>query len=405
LTRTAFFLPLLALLGLAVPAAAQPADEVWLGSDTGVERIPLDVAPLLGDSAAGLLIRQVVNADLLLSGLFQPPAPGDRDAYKLEGVIEKTGERFVVTASLRQGEGGVVLFGKRWSGSERSLRRIAHRISDAILEVFTGRRGPFDSRIAYVSQRGGRSDVWVMDYDGAHPQQVTQDGELVLSPEVSDDGTALLFTSYVGGEPGVYRVDRVSGDVRRLLAREGLNQSPAISPDGGELAISAAFDGNSEIYVTDLAGGSLRRLTRHPGIDVSPDWSPTGTEIVFQSDRPGTPQVHAMSSDGLGVRRLTFEGSYNGEPAYSPDGSRLAFSSRKNGKFQIAVMELSTGRVEILTHGPWNHESPSWSPDGEFLAYACDKTGRYDVWIMRRDGTAPRALGGRGTNRHPFWYR
>lgn len=395
----------LLLIPLAGVAVAQPDDEVWLGTDTGVERIPLLVAPLLGEEAASAEIRQVVSADLLFSGLFTAPAPGDRSAYRLEGVVEKQGERFVVTASLRQGEGGVVLFGKRWSGSQRSLRRIAHRMSDEIVEVFTGRRGAFDSRIAFVSETGGRHDVWVVDYDGANAMRVTQDGALVLSPEVSEDGGSLLFTSYVGGEPAVYAVTRATGEVRRLLSREGLNQSPALSPDGSRLALSAYFDGNAEIYTAALDGSALRRLTSHPGIDVSPDWSPTGREIAFQSDRSGTPQLYLMSSDGLDVQRLTFDGGYNGEPAFSPDGSRVAFSSRRQGRFQIAVLDLATRQVELLTDGPWNHETPSWSPDGEFLTYASDRGGRYDVWIVRRDGTGGRALGARGVNTHPFWYR
>ena len=396
---------LVPLLVLASPVASQPADEVYLETHTGIERVPLLIAPLLGDEAAGALVREVIASDLLFSGLFDAPAPGDRQAYRLEGVVERQGERHVVTASLRQGENGVVLFGKRWSGSEKSLRRIAHRISDAIVEVFTGRPGPFDSRIAYVSQRGESRDVWVVDYDGSNASRITQDGALVLSPEVSADGAAMVFTSYVGGEPAVYLVERETGEVRRLLQREGLNQSPALSPDGRSLAISAYFDGNAEIYLTDLAGSSLRRLTSHPGIDVSPAWSPTGREIAFQSDRSGTPQVFLMSADGLDAQRLTFDGGYNGEPSFSPDGSRLAFSSRQGGTFQIAVMDLASREVSVLTTGPWNHESPCWSPDGEFLTFASDRSGSYDVWIMRRDGTAARALGARGANRHPFWYR
>jgi len=46
--------------------------------------------------------------------------------------------------------------GKRFHGDRRDVRRMARRFADAILEATTGRRGPFDSKLAFVSTRGGR---------------------------------------------------------------------------------------------------------------------------------------------------------------------------------------------------------------------------------------------------------
>ncbi|MEM7249572.1 MAG: Tol-Pal system beta propeller repeat protein TolB [Acidobacteriota bacterium] len=399
-----FVLSFLVLVLTTSSAVAQLPDEVHVGTDVGIERFPLRITEFLGDAGPAELVREVLGGDLEHSGLFVVGASGP-DAHELRGLVEKVGEKHVVTVSLREGDGGPVLLAKRWSGTQSSLRRIAHRIADAIIEVFTGEPGSFDSRIAYVSTLGRSSDVHVMDSDGARPLQVTHDGALVLSPEVSLDGKALYFTSFVDGLPGIYRIDRETGDVRRLLSQEGLNQAAAVSPDGGRLAFSASFQGNAEIYVSRLDGSGMRRLTENPAIDVSPAWSPSGAQVAFQSDRSGTPQVHLMSAEGLDVRRLTFEGGYNGEPAFSPDGTLLAFSSRRQGKFQVAILELATGRVQLVTSGHADHESPSWSPDGQFLAFASNRGGDWDIWSCRLDGSGLRRLGSGGSNRQPHWYR
>src|SRR4051812_31867206 len=59
------------------------------------------------------------------------------------------------------------------------------------------RWSPDSKRIAYVSDRSGSSQIWLMDPDGANPKQVTNipteaDGHLF-----SPDGKNLLFTSNV----------------------------------------------------------------------------------------------------------------------------------------------------------------------------------------------------------------
>jgi TolB protein len=402
------WLRLLGALGaLAAPAWGQVgADEVRVGTSEGRERIDLLLPELAGDPAAGGVIRGVVHDDLHFSGLFELSPADPATAYTLSGTVETASDKHVVTVSVTEaGEEGAPVMGKRFRGGADSLRRIGHRIADEVVRAFTGRPGPFDSRIAFVSDTGGQRDVYLMDYDGANVSRVTRDGAIVLSPEVSFDGQLLVFTSFVGGAPAVWVVRRDTGEMRKLFQREGLNQSPSLGPDGRQLLVSASFEGNSEIYLTDLRGSTLKRLTDSPGIDVSPAWSPTGREMAFTSDRTGTPQVHLATAEGLDVRRVTLEGDYNSEPAWSPDGTRLAYSTRRAGVFQVAVLDVQTGQSTVVTTGACNHESPSWSPDGELLAYASDCDGKYDIWITRRDGSEPRRVGTRGSNRQPCWYR
>ena len=46
--------------------------------------------------------------------------------------------------------------GKKFSGGPEDVGEMARRFADAILLAVTGKRGPFDTKIAFVSTRGGR---------------------------------------------------------------------------------------------------------------------------------------------------------------------------------------------------------------------------------------------------------
>jgi TolB protein len=404
--RAALLLATLALGASAAPAQAPPAsNDVRLQTGTGITRLPLDLPPFTGDPATDATLRAVIRDDLFFSGLFELVPEGSVAPWRIEGTIEESSGQKAVTFFVKNTAEGRFEGGKRYRGGDDAMRRIGHKIAEEIVRILTGTPGAFDTRIAYVSDLGDRRDVWVMDYDGANGTRVTNDGALVLSPEVSPDGKLLLFTSYVSQRPSVYVVKRDTGEIRKLLTKEGLNQAPAFSPDGRALALSATFDGNSEIYLAAPDGTNLRRLTDHPAIDVSPAWSPSGREIAFTSDRTGVPQIHVMSADGLDVRRLSMEGAYNSEPAWSPDGTTIAYSSRESGRFQIRLLDVATGRSVAITDGKANYEAPSWSPNGEALAIASDRDGKYDIWVMRKDGSGLRRVSTRGSNRFPFWYR
>ena len=57
--------------------------------------------------------------------------------------------------------------GKKFTGTSQEVGEMARRFADAILEAATGKRGPFDSKLAFVSTRGGRfKEVYTSWLDG-----------------------------------------------------------------------------------------------------------------------------------------------------------------------------------------------------------------------------------------------
>ncbi|MGH7816001.1 MAG: hypothetical protein ACREOR_01305 [Candidatus Binatia bacterium] len=73
--------------------------------------------------------------------------------------------------------------GKRYTGRVRDFRRIAHKFVDEIINQFTGIAGVFNTRIAYVSNSGGRfKEIYVSHLDGSEKFQVTDNHTINLSP-------------------------------------------------------------------------------------------------------------------------------------------------------------------------------------------------------------------------------
>jgi dipeptidyl aminopeptidase/acylaminoacyl peptidase len=64
------------------------------------------------------------------------------------------------------------------------------------------RWSPDSRQIYFISNRGGSSQIWTMDADGANPKQVTNLASETGGVLVSSDGKLLLFTSDVYSECG-----------------------------------------------------------------------------------------------------------------------------------------------------------------------------------------------------------
>jgi TolB protein len=283
---------------------------------------------------------------------------------------------------------------------------MAHRMADELVYRYTGEPGIARTKIAFVSEQGGSRELYVMDYDGSGPRQVTADGFLNLMPRWSRDRKFLIFTSYRSrSRQNIDMIELATGQRWTLVALNGLNITPALSPDGNWLAFATSQDGNSEIYKFETNTKALQRLTFNTAGDLSPTWSPTGRDIAFVSDRGGGPQIYLMNADGSNVRRLTFEGDYNAAPAWSPRGQWIAYVCRTADRQYKLCLITPDGQKRLqITTGTGVDDSPSWSPDGRHLVFSSTEEGKSHIYMINADGTEKERLTSGGAHHtSPTW--
>jgi TolB protein len=299
-----------------------------------------------------------------------------------------------------------VVGGKRYVGSTSVARLMAHRFADELVFRYTGEPGIARTKIAYVSELGTARELFVMDYDGYDPRQLTADGFLNLMPRWSPDRRFLVFTTYRNrNTQDIDMIELATGKRWTLVAQGGLNITPVFSPDGNSLAYSSSHEGNAELYRLDTKTKAVQRLTTHAAGDLSPSWAPSGRELVFTSDRSGGPQIFLMSADGSNVRRLTFEGDYNAAPVWSPRGNLIAYVCRTPKKeYKLCVITPDGQKRLQLTTGLGVDDSPSWSPDGRHLVFSSTVEGKSQIYMIDADGKDLERITFTGThNSAPSW--
>ncbi len=419
---------LLALLGL-VPLAAYPALTIQISR--GIKgATPIAIVPFqlqTPGTQARVDIAGIIANDLARSGRFapidrasMPSRPGEisqvdfadwrlmRLAHIVIGKIKTIpGGKFSIEFRLLDVNRGKQITGFQVNASAKELRRTAHQFSDIIYKRLTGERGAFDTRIAYITESGGKNsrnyELLVADSDGYGARTVLSSKSPIMSPGWSPDGRRLSYVSFEARKPQIFIQDLSSGKRRKITNFPGLNSSPSFSPDGRKLALTLSKDGNPEIYVLDIAGQRLRRLTINGGIDTEPTWSPDGQWIAFTSNRGGKPQIYRMPATGGRAERLTFEGDYNARARYSPDGKHLAFVYGNDGLFRISVMDLSTGALTVLTD-TYLDESPTFAPNGSMILYATSNAHGSALAAVSIDGDVHQTLVERGgAAREPAW--
>ena len=285
------------------------------------------------------------------------------------------------------------------------------------------------AQIAFVSQRDGNPEIYVMDVDGKNQRRLTNHPDNDLSPSWSPDGKRIVFFSnrdghvhVIHGLPAyeIYVMDADGGNPQNLTNNPFDDRNPSWAPDGKRIVFQSNRDKdnpqNYEIYVMDADGGNQQNLTENPNEDQYPSWSPDGKRIVFSSAREGhfigefgiTDEIYVMDVDGGNQQRLTENRQNDWFPSWSPDGKRIAFSSDRKGEFEnfeIYVMDVDGGNQQRLTENRVYDEWPSWSPDGKRIAFYSCRDGNAEIYVMDADGGNPQNL---TNNRHddasPAWF-
>ena len=312
------------------------------------------------------------------------------------------------------------------------------------------RWSPGSNQIAFISDRSGSSQVWLMDSDGSRARQVTDLATEAAGVLFSGDGEHLLFTSRVFPECGavnacnaeklrvqeegpikaqifdrlLYRhwdtwndgrrthllVAGIDGDEVRDLTPGPYDVPPFslggpdgydVSPDGFEVCFtmaatrSPATETNSEIYVVPIEGGEPVMITSNPAVDTSPLYSPNGRYIAYraqsrpnyESDRFTLMVYDRTTGDTANVTETSDR--WVTSIAWSPDSSRLFFTAEDRGREPIYTVPAAGGGIRPVVFGDATHGDVQLTPDGKSIIYS-GHSGSHPTEIFRGFSTGGR---------------
>jgi len=167
------------------------------------------------------------------------------------------------------------------------------------------RWSPDGRKIAFVSDRSGEEEIYLLNQDGSgKPEQLTSGGQAMrYAPEWAADGKRLAFSDKDGklyvltleDKKLVEIADEVRGQVRDYTW----------SADGGHLAFSLSnANGTRSLYVWSVADAQTRRITNDLFAQFAPAWDPDGNYLFYFSPREFAPALSSLEFNYATSRNL-----------------------------------------------------------------------------------------------------
>ena len=232
------------------------------------------------------------------------------------------------------------------------------------------------------------------------------EGDIFLSPSLSDDGQRIVFLSNGNFLRGQVFIDLWMADARtgkriRRIVKSTTNpdaeelrllySQASFSPDGQQVAYVGQRQGRDVLYVLDLRRNRTQRIDVPLEGVLSPVFSPDGKRIAFSGNSGGLSDLCVVNVDGSGFQRLTNDRFGDYMPSWSPDGSTIAFASDRGGAsdleilkldhFQIALYDVATRQVTLVPNQRGLNINPQWGPDNRSIAYISDRAGSPNVFL------------------------
>ncbi|MGM0753395.1 MAG: S9 family peptidase [Bacillota bacterium] len=275
--------------------------------------------------------------------------------------------------------------------------------------ISSPRWSPDGETIAFVSNRSGVNQLYVIHRDGGEAEQLTDYQKGVSNPVWSPCGEKIAFSMRL--EKGE-SFEKKEGEEEKL--------KPFVTTSMKYKSDDRGFNDNchSQIVVLEVASKKLRRVTDDVHDHTLHSWSPDGKHIAFSVDRTEDKDFSFQSDlfifhlETNEYKKINGESGYYGEASWSPDGKHLAYLGHGR-EYENATQDkvwlhhLETGHSICLTEsmdvpvGDYlNSDSIQgssqagilWSRDNESFYFLASDSGNTVLYYAHIEGAIYPAL-------------
>lgn len=253
------------------------------------------------------------------------------------------------------------------------------------------------------------TEIWVAVTSSGERYQLTNAKKSSSNPQWSPDSKRIAFVSDRDGKRQLYLIAPNGGEALQLTTLETGVNGFAWSSDGRRIAFTAGDPetkarkdrkekyGEFEVVQDDYTFAHLwmidvpadlkekkiepARLTNGSDYSVNAfSWSPDSSRIAFSAAKnpdismSGTNDVYVLTVADKSIKRIVDARGPDSNPVWSPDGQQIAYQTANGREFYfyansyIAVIPAAGGAKRVLTES--FDESPGlldWAPDGIYF--------------------------------------
>ncbi|HEX8735753.1 MAG TPA: S41 family peptidase, partial [Pyrinomonadaceae bacterium] len=253
---------------------------------------------------------------------------------------------------------------------------------------------PDGRRLAFVSNRTGNGDVYVLNLETNDLSRLTFDDSSDNLDAWSRDGNWIYFSSSsrdIAGMSDIFRVQATGGTPQQVSSDRYTSEFYAApSPDGNSIAFTARGIANgqwwrkgrshideSEIWLKN--GDSYEQLTQRGAKQLWTMWSADGSRIFYVSDRTGAQNIWTQPVRGQARQLTNFTDGRVLWANISYDGKQIVFErnfkiwtmstdSGKAAEVAISLRGLPAGNLTERVNLSTQIREIALSPDGKKIA-------------------------------------
>lgn len=296
------------------------------------------------------------------------------------------------------------------------IDKIAIQLTDHI-ELKTAQNvapaiSPSGEKIAFMSDRNGYADIFVMDsQDGSDVKKILSGQKKAdleelkwVTPGISwsPNSKKIIIATKTGEFDALVIIDIESGKqkVIKMKSLKGI-YSVAWNPKNKNIVAFTGHDGvQSDIYIYDIRKRKLVNITKDKNSDSNPQWNKSGKKIIYVSEEnrksenielrhPYQKDLFEYDLGKMKETQLTNTDCDEDYPFYDPENRGIIFTSDANGIENIYVRKTDSIAYPVtnITGGIFHL---NLDKNGNSLVMSAFKNGGWDVYKMSSPFALPK---------------